>query len=155
MYTRPPQQRPEQPSRRRLLSHIILPIASPEDAEQTCMAVLPDIQGTTVLITAVHVIEMSSGWASESAPREYRHEWANEALEVVVRYARGHGIDVDKRVIFEHEVTAGIIRLAEEVDASAIVFTPRGSGRLRSLFSTGVAFTLVKKATRPVIVFPR
>jgi nucleotide-binding universal stress UspA family protein len=136
-----------------LFRNVLLPIASLEDAEETCLSAMPAIRESNGSITALHIIDASGGWP-DMAPREYRRYIANDALELVRREGDAVGVMVATRVVFDGEVTRAIIETAAEIGASAIVFTPRGSGRWRSLFSTGVAFDLVKKATCPVIVFP-
>jgi nucleotide-binding universal stress UspA family protein len=132
---------------------VLLPVASVEDAEVTCLSALPAIMQAGGAVTGLHIIDANGGWP-DMAPREYRRYIANDALELVRREAEARGIRVSTKVVFDSEVTRAIITAAEEIEASAIVFTPRGSGRWRSLFSSGVAFDLVKKATCPVIVFP-
>jgi nucleotide-binding universal stress UspA family protein len=137
-----------------LLQNVLVPIASLEDAEATCRAVLDNIAEAGGRITATHVIDTQSDW-HDMDPREYRRKLACDALDLVTRRARAHGIRVDIRVIESQEITAAILALADEVDASAILFTPRSSGRLNSSFASGVAWTLVKTATRPVVVVPQ
>jgi nucleotide-binding universal stress UspA family protein len=131
----------------------LLPVASVEDAEQTCLCALPTIMHAGGAVTALHIINANGGW-SDMAPSEYRRYIANDALELVRREGEARGIQVATQVVFAGEVTRAIIDISADIDASAIVFTPRGSGKWRSLFSTGVAFDLVKKSTCPVIVFP-
>jgi nucleotide-binding universal stress UspA family protein len=75
-------------------------------------------------------------------------------LDVVTEHGRQHGVPVQTQVIFAQDVTDAIIETAENISASAIVFTPRSTRWWRSLVPGEIASKLVRESHFPVIVLP-
>lgn len=136
-----------------LLANVLVPIASPEDAEATCDAALSRLARNGGRLTAVHVVEKADG-APDKASVEQREEYANAALAVVERRAAEAGVPVETRVVFDTDVTDAILDAAADVGASAIVFTPRSGSRWLDLLTGDVTRSLVKRTNRPVVVLP-
>ena len=70
------------------------------------------------------------------------------------RFRETYGGDVETEVRYGTDVLEGIFAAAADVDASAIVFKPRGGSRWRQLMSGDVARELVTECDRPVIALP-
>ena len=135
-----------------LLSNVLVPVAGEDDAAATCGVLVPRLSPDS-RVTAVHVVEKAGG-APDKASVEQREEVAEAAFDVVERECETSGIAVETRVVYATDVADGILDAADDVDASAIVFTPRGGSRWLDLLTGDVSRSLVKRADRPVVVLP-
>ncbi|NHN61369.1 MULTISPECIES: universal stress protein [Halorussus] len=136
-----------------LLQRIVLPVASEEDARTTCERVVPRLRDGGSAVLAVHVIEKAGG-APDKASVEQRETLAGEIFAVVEESLDGDGIDVETAILYGTDVAETIRDAADEFDASAIVFTPRGGSRWLKLLTGDTALGLLERATRPVVVLP-
>ena len=136
-----------------LLKTVVLPVASAEDAETTCAAACDRIAAAGGRVVAVHVVEKAGG-APDKASVEQREEHAGEAFEVVERRCADVGVPVETRIAYGTDVAEAIFEVADEVDATAIAFTPRGGSRWTRLLTGDVALSLVTETDRPVVVLP-
>ncbi|QLG62227.1 universal stress protein [Halorarum salinum] len=132
--------------------HLLVPIASEEDAEATCAALEPFLDDVG-RVTAVHVIEKAGG-AMDKAPLEKRQEDAATFLGVVDA-ALGDSVPVETRVAYGTDVVETLFREAAEIGATAIAFRPRGGSRLLRIISGDTASRLVTEPEIPVITLPQ
>jgi nucleotide-binding universal stress UspA family protein len=132
-----------------LLDRIVLPVADPDDAVATCDALAGQEVGSVV---AVHVIEKAGG-APDKASVEQREEYADEIF-AVVEERLADSIPVETEVAFGTDVAEAIFDVAGDVDATAIVITPRGGSRWIRMLTGDVALSLVTETDRPVVVLP-
>ncbi|KTG28016.1 universal stress protein [Haloferax profundi] len=136
-----------------LFSRPLLPLANEDDAEVTCGVAFPRIAANDGTAFVVHVIEKAGG-APDKAGVEQREEVADEVFDVAHRAADDVGVDIDTELRFDTNVGDAILDAARDVDASAIVFTPRGGRSWWDLFSGDVRDRLIRKSDRPVVVLP-
>ncbi|MFB6082533.1 MAG: universal stress protein [Halanaeroarchaeum sp.] len=136
-----------------LLSSVLLPVAGPEDAETTCTAALPHVAAAGGTVTAIYVVEKAGG-GIDKASVEQREEVAAEAFDVVERACADAGVTCETAVRYGTDVVATIIETAEDIDATAIAFTPRGGGRWIEALTGDRTHDLVTESDRPVVVFP-
>ncbi|WP_416840746.1 universal stress protein [Haloferax sp. DFSO52] len=136
-----------------LFSRPLVPLANEADAEVTCNVAFPRIAATNGRAFVVHVIEKAGG-APDKAGVEQREELADDVFDIARRAADTAGIDVATDLRFDTDVGDAILDAAAEVDASAIVFTPRGGRSWWDLFSGDVRDRLIRKSDRPVVVLP-
>ena len=61
---------------------------------------------------------------------------------------------VETEVAYGTDVAETVFDVADEVDATAIVFTPRGGSRWIQLLTGDVALDLITGTDRPVVVLP-
>jgi nucleotide-binding universal stress UspA family protein len=134
-----------------ILQRIVVPVVTPEDAQETCEAVQPHLDEVGTVI-AVHVIEKAGG-AIDKAPLAKREEDAEEILGVVEDRLRDK-VAVDTRVVYDTDVVDGIFEAAEDADATSVVFVSREGGRLIRLLSGDTATRIVSEATIPVVALP-
>lgn len=132
---------------RDLLDHVLLPVAHEEDAEGTAMALELYDPGR---VTALHVVEKGGG-VPDKTPVEQSEEVAEDSFVAVRRVFP----DADDRVVYGRDVVDAVFEAAEEVDASAVAFRPRGGNRLTRFLSGDLSLELVTTADRPVIALPR
>lgn len=135
-----------------ILDHVLLLVATEEDAETTCVALEPYL-GRVERVTAVHVIETRKD-AVDKAPVEKRRSDAAEYLSLV-EARLGDAVEVDSRVAFGPDVVETVLDEAAAVGATVIAFRPRGSSRLTRLLSGDVTTCLVTGSTLPVVVLPK
>jgi nucleotide-binding universal stress UspA family protein len=131
-----------------LLSRVCVPVADPDDARRTCLA-LREYDPKSVV--AIHVIEKAGG-AIDKASVEQREERAEEIFAVVTDCLTDVSVETDLR--YGTDVTGAIFEAAADHDASAIVFSPRHGSRWVRLLTGDVALDLVTDTDRPVIVLP-
>jgi nucleotide-binding universal stress UspA family protein len=136
-----------------LFSRVLLPVADDEDADATATAALPYVRAVDGDVVAVHVIEKAGG-APDKAGVEQREEFAEEVFEVVRDRFAAEDVAVETRIAYGTDVSETIFDVAREVDASAIVFTPRGGSRWIRLLTGDTALDLITDGDRPVIALP-
>lgn len=136
-----------------LLSNVVVPIASQEDALTTANAAVPRIADVDGTVTAVYVVEKAGG-APDKAPMEALEEAAEEAFDVFGEYCATADVPFESSITYNTSVPDGVFEVANEVDASAVVFTPRKSGRITRLLSGDTALKMITKNDRPIVVLP-
>jgi nucleotide-binding universal stress UspA family protein len=134
-----------------LFERVLLPVADDEDARTTCRAVRPHLEAAGGRAVAVHVIEKAGG-APDKASVEQREINAEEIFDVVRETLSG--VDVGTEITYGTDVAEAIFAAAAEVDATAIVFTPRSGSRWIRLLTGDVALDLITETDRPVVVLP-
>lgn len=133
------------------LDTVLVPIASVEDARETCRAVREYFDADETALTFVFVVEKAGG-APDKASVEQREGVAEDAFDVVREELPE--FCVETKVVYDTDVADGIFEAASEVDADAIAFVPREDGRLVRFLTGDVALTLVIENDRPVVSLP-
>ena len=134
-----------------LFKRVLLPVASEDDVRATCSVVRPYLQRADGVAIGVHVVKRKEG-AVGAAPIDARVE-DSERILGLVRDDLGNRV-TETRTVYGPDVTTAIFETAADTDASAVVFTPRGSSRWVRLLTGDVAGSLVTNAELPVIVLP-
>jgi nucleotide-binding universal stress UspA family protein len=125
---------------------VLVPVADESDARKTATALEPyDIDDVTV----VHVVEKGGG-VPDKTPVEQSEEIAEEAFEAF----RETFPAADDAVAYRRDVVAGILDVAEEIDATAIAFRPRDEGRILRFLSGDLSLRLITESSLPVIALP-
>ncbi|WP_302080222.1 universal stress protein [Salinibaculum rarum] len=131
-----------------LFDRVVLPLASPEDARASCLALKPYVDGEVI---AVHVVEKAGG-APDKAGIEQREAYAEEIFDVVDECLGDDHYETEIR--YGTDVAETIFAAAADHDATAIVITPRGGSRWIRLLTGDVALDIVTETDRPVVVLP-
>ena len=129
-----------------ILAHALVAVATEDDARAKARALAPYQPDR---VTAVHGVEKGEG-VPDKTPVEQSEAIAADAYHAV----REVFPDAAEHTAYGRDVAATIVAAAAEVDASAIVYRPRGGSRLTQLLAGDVAARLVSNATRPVIALP-
>lgn len=132
---------------RRLLAHVLLPVAGDEDALRTARALEPYGPDR---VTVLHVVEKGGG-VPDKTPLEQSEELAADSYAAVRRVFP----DAGEHTAYARDVVGAILEAAEDVDASAIAYRSRGGNRLMQFLSGDRSLKLVTNADRPVIALPR
>jgi len=134
-----------------LLSRPLVPVASEDDAVETCRTAFPRIAAAGGRPVVVHVIEKAGG-APDKASVEQREAAAEEAFAAVRDCAADYDLDVETDIRYGTDVVDTIVEAAADFDASAIVFHPRGGSWLLDLLTGDVRDKLIAESDRPVVV---
>ncbi|WP_332843424.1 universal stress protein [Haloarcula laminariae] len=132
---------------------MLVPVASPEDAKATVRAVRPYVESSGGTMTVVNVIEKAGG-APDKASVEQREDYAREMFGIVRRELGDSNLTLATEIRYGTDVAETIIETAHDIDATAVVFTPRGSSRWVRLLTGDVALSLVSDSDVPVITLP-
>jgi nucleotide-binding universal stress UspA family protein len=135
----------------KVFDHVVIPVASEEDAIETCAALQPYLNEIE-RVTAVHVIEKAGG-APDKAPLAKRREDAAEFL-AVVDARLGESVPVDTRTVYGTDIVERLFETVNEVGGSALVFRARGGGRIVRLLTGDTATRLVTDPPIPVVSLP-
>jgi len=130
-----------------------VPVASEDDAVETCRTAFPRIAAAGGRPIVVHVIEKAGG-APDKASVEQRAEAAEAAFAAIRDCASEYDLDVETEIRYGTDVVDTIIDAAADLDASAIVFHPRGGSWLLDILTGDVRDKLVNESDRPVVVLP-
>jgi nucleotide-binding universal stress UspA family protein len=126
--------------------HVLVPVADQEDARTTAQVLEPyEFERITVL----HVVEKGEG-VPDKTPVEQSEQVAAEAFDAF----RETFPDAGTETTYRRDVVEGIIEVADEVDASAIVFRPRGGARILQWLAGDRSLRLITEADQPVISVP-
>ncbi|OVE84388.1 universal stress protein [Natronolimnobius baerhuensis] len=134
------------PHSRDILDHVLVPVAHEDDATQTALALEPY---DPVHVTAIHIVEKADG-APDKTPVEQSEAIAADSFAAIGTVFP----DADERVKYARRVVDAIFEAADELDASAIAFRPRGGNRVVQFLSGDRSRKLVTGANRPVIALP-
>jgi len=129
-----------------ILAHALVAAATEDDARATARALAPYQPDR---VTVVHVVEKGEG-VPDKTPVEQSEAIAADVYHAVCEVFP----DAAEHTAYGRDVAATIVAAAAEVDATAIVYRPRGGSRLTQLLAGDVAARLVSNATRPVIALP-
>lgn len=133
--------------RRDILSHVLVPVATEDDARSTARALEPYQPDR---VTTLHVVEKADG-APDKTPVEQSEQLAEDAFAAV----RSVFPDADDRTAYNRDVVDAVFETAEEIGASAIAYQPLDANRLTRFLSGDHSLKLVTDADRPVIALPR
>ncbi|WP_135305145.1 universal stress protein [Haloarcula amylovorans] len=136
-----------------LFTHALVPVSSPKDAKATMRAIRPYLESAGGDLTVVNVIEKAGG-APDKASVEQREAYAREIFDSARDALADSELTLTTEIRYGTDVAETIIETAHELDASAIVFTPRGGSRWLRLLTGDVALSLVSESDLPVIALP-
>lgn len=130
-----------------LLSHLLVPVANAADARATARTLR---NHSPKRVTVLHVVEKGEG-VPDKTPVAQSMQIADES------FAEFRTIfpDPEEHVTYARDVVGAILDVADEIEASAIVYRSRGGGRLMQFLSGDLSPRLVTEADRPVIALPR
>lgn len=141
---------------RRLLAHPIVPVANEEDATATASVAVPHLAAAGGTARVVYVVEKAGG-GIDKASVEQREQAAQTAFDAFETVADAAGVAVDTDILYGTDIVKTILDDAAEIDATAVIFSPRGEPGKRSFMDwlTGdVRDRLVTESERPVVVLP-
>ncbi|WP_435077634.1 universal stress protein [Halococcus sp. AFM35] len=134
---------------RDLFEVAVLPVASATDAQTTCAGAAAHLRRAGGRAVVVHVIE-----GSPPTDEDEHTEDAEETFAAAREAFGAADIDIETRLEYGEDIPETVFAVADEVDASAIAFTPRAGGRWVKLLSGDLTSVLVSDSDRPVVVLP-
>ncbi|MEZ3164551.1 universal stress protein [Halorubrum sp. RMP-47] len=132
---------------RKLLGHVLLPVANEADALATAQTLEPY---DPERVTALHVVEKGEG-VPDKTPVEQSEELAAESYTAV----RTVFPDAGDHTAYARDVAGAIFDAVDEVDATAIAYRSRGGNRLFKFLSGDVSIELATESPVPVVALPR
>lgn len=136
-----------------LLDRVVVPVADPDDARATALALRSAPLPGAASILVVFVVEKAGG-APDKASVEQRELYGRDLFEAFTTAFDSDAATVESELLYGTDVAETIVEAAYEADASAIAFTPRGGSRWVKLLTGDVASSLVEGSDLPVVVFP-
>lgn len=131
----------------------MVPVANRDDAAATTDALAPHVDAASGTVIAVHVIEKAGG-ALDKASVEQRERTARDIFDIVGEGLSATDIALETEILYGTDVASTLIESAHDIDASAIVFTPRGGSRWQKLLTGDVTHKLVENSDIPILVLP-
>lgn len=131
---------------RSLLARVVVPVAGVDDARETARALRPYATGE---VTVLYIVEKGGG-APDKTPVEQSEGIAAEAFEAF----RETFPDATEKRVYDENVVDGIFDTARDVDATAIVFQPRGGSRIVQFLSGDRTLRMVTENEIPVVSLP-
>lgn len=135
-----------------LFETVLVPIASPDDADSTARSVHRYVPQHAEIIV-VHVIEKGEG-VPDKASVDQRRRYAEHVYERFLRTFPDGSATIRMQTLYGRNVAATIVDAAIEANATIIAFTPRGGTRLMKLLTGDRAGKLVTNDKIPVIALP-
>lgn len=130
-----------------ILGHVLVPVANVADARRTGAALE---RYAPERVTVVHVVEKGDG-VPDKTPVEQSESIATEAFDAFREFLPA----AETELAYRRDVIAGILEVADAIDATAIAFRPRQDSRLKKLLAGDHSSKLVARSDRPVIALPR
>lgn len=134
-------------------THLLVPVASLEDAKRTCESLDDYLSSENQTITIVHVIEHVEGFIDPTSPEALEQE-AEELFSYIENYF-GDSIEIQRELRYGTDAIEEIIEAADELNVSAIAFSPRSTNRLEQLLFGNSSYELVTKSHHPVVAFSK
>lgn len=132
-------------------AHLLVPMANLEDAKRTCSQLEEYLDPSVETLTIVHVIEHTEGYLDPTSP-----EALEEEAEKIFAYVESYfedGPEVTRELRYGTDTIEEIVAAAEELDVSAIGFSPRPKNRLEQLLTENTSYRLVTESHSPVVAF--
>lgn len=135
------------------LQRLVVPVANCSDAEQTVAALQPYVENNRCTVIAVHVLEKRKG--PDKASVEQRELAARDIFSTLRTGLEDSDITLVTELLYGSDIPGTIIEAAHDLDASAILFTPRGGSRWKKLLTGDITNHLLENSDLPVLVLPQ
>jgi nucleotide-binding universal stress UspA family protein len=136
-----------------LVRCVVVPVASEDDARTTLRALLPSLESSGGRATLLNVIE-KAGSAPGTASVQQREEYALEVFDAAREVVGDAPVEIRSEIRYGTNVAETIIDTANDLGATAIVFTPRSGSRWVRLLTGAVALSLLTKSDLPLVTLP-
>ena len=123
--------------------HVVVPVATEADARKTAAALAPRRFDR---VTVVQVVEKGEGVPDETSVERSERRAARAFATFRETFP-----DAETEITYRRDVVEPIVDVAHDVDARAIVFRPRGGGRVPRGLAGDRPPRLFTEANRPVI----
>ncbi|OYR45970.1 universal stress protein [Halorubrum sp. Hd13] len=133
-----------------LFERILIPIASPDDAEATARAVRPHLDSDTTLI----VTHVTPGTAAETTIKTGRDQFTGATYEKFVDILYRDDLQFEWATLEGREVAEALTDAIDMMEATLVAFTPRDMDTWERTIAGDPGGKLIREADVPVMVFP-
>lgn len=133
-----------------LFERILVPIASPDDAEATARALRPHLDVDTTLI----VTHITEGTAAETTIKTGRDQFTGATYEKFVDILYRDDLQFEWATLEAREVSEALTDAIDMTEATLVAFTPRDIDTWERTIAGDPGGKLIREAAVPVMVFP-
>lgn len=133
-----------------LFERILVPLAGPDDAEQTARAVRPHLTSNTTLIVT-HVID---GATTGTTINTGRDQFAEATYETFSTLLDRDDLQFEWVTLEGREVAEALVDAIDMTEATLVAFTPRDIDTWSRTIAGDPGGKLIRDADVPVMVFP-
>lgn len=133
-----------------LFERVLVPIAGPDDAEETARALRPHLDPETTLIVT-HVTQGTSG---ETTIKTGRDPFAGATYETFSKILHREDLRFEWVTLEAREVAEGLVDAIAMTGATLVAFTPRDVDAWTRTIAGDPGGRLIREADVPVFVFP-
>lgn len=133
-----------------LFERILVPIASPDDAEATARALRPHLDSDTTLI----VTHVTQGTTAETTIKTGRDQFVGATYERFVDILYRDDIEFEWATLEGREVAEALVDAVGMTEATLVAFTPRDLATWERTIAGDPGGRLIREADVPVMVFP-
>lgn len=130
-------------------SKIMLPVADPEDARETCDLVIPIIKNRNAKAVARFIVLTKKPTIAQ------QELIAKETPSIIDEEFKKSGIPITCKTDYSKDVIKAMIEETEKERGDAIVIRPRIANRLTKFFAADVLEKLIEKSNVPIVILPR
>ncbi|MFQ6135683.1 MAG: universal stress protein [Candidatus Hydrothermarchaeales archaeon] len=131
------------------LNKVLLPVADPEDARETCQLAIPIIKNRNAKAVALFIVLTKKPTISQ------QELIAKETLSIMEEEFKRNGIPLISKTNYSRDVVKAMIEEGEKGNVDAIVIRPRIASRLTKFLAGDVLEGLVEKTKIPIIILPQ
>ena len=106
------------------------------------------------ILTGPESVAALSAVVPGGAFEELNEDGARQTARAGAERARGAGFDAEPRAVLAEPFWNGIVDVADDIDAAAIVLGSRGLKGIREQFEGSVSHEVAEHAGRPVLIVP-
>lgn len=133
-----------------LFERILVPIASPEDAEATARALRPRLDsGATLVVT--HVTESAT---AETTVKSGRDQFAGATYEAFADVLHRDDLNFEWVTLEARQVVDALVDAVDMTEATLVAFTPRDVDEWSRTAEGDPGGRLIRAADVPVLVLP-
>lgn len=133
-----------------LFERILVPIADPDDAEETARALRPHLDPNTTLI----VTHVTRGETTETSIKTGRDQFAGATYETFSAILYRDDLQFEWVTLEAREVAEALVDAIEMTGATLVAFTPRDIDAWSRTIAGDPGGQLIREADVPVMVFP-
>ncbi len=127
---------------------VLLPMADPDDARETCELALPLIRSKNAETVALFIVLIKKPTIAQ------QEIIAKETLPIIGEEFRKHGVPITTKTDYSKDLVKAMIEEGQKEKADTIIIRPRIASHLTKFFAGNVLEKLVEKSQIPLVILP-